>query len=349
MVRTQEYIQERISNSTMRARTIKTFKEHVSFLIQEAKTNSFPPDEFKRKCEKALEDAVKKWKEWLDYPVTAAKFVQNYKEAGKPEIAARQKEIFNKYRQQLDQMKIVYYEADDKKIKPGRWVKALRMDKLRKSGMDKADAFVTPIRKYMDYIFVNYTESSTNKAREIYSTMIHELQHTLYGIQPLNPEIKIRSAFVTDAKERSDAERPDEYLHSIFVSRTMPDKKLTTDQNAIRNIKKIFPSISEDEAMSIYWYWEARLKESENKSGYISDDNESMSRIMSMRTDDFGLSPGQNITKEMLLPYVRAFHFSSDISWLLLRWAANGYKDLDAFLNQINSLAKGKGKNSDMA
>ena len=57
----------------------------------------------------------------------------------------------------------------------------------------------------------------------------------------------------------------------------------------------------------------------------------------------FNLKPGGNITKEMLKPYIEGdtglMKNQTDISWLLLCWALNGFPDINIMLNKINQLA----------
>jgi hypothetical protein len=75
-----------------------------------------------------------------------------------------------------------------------------------------------------------------------------------------------------------------------------------------------------------------------NTDGYACEHTESMSRIMSIR-NLFGIKPGQNITPEMLKPYIKGEKEHTDVNWLLLCWASNGFKDIRLFLADINKLA----------
>ena len=53
----------------------------------------------------------------------------------------------------------------------------------------------------------------------------------------------------------------------------------------------------------------------------------------------FGVNPGQNITKEMLLPYIKGNKKDGNVSFILYCWALRGFPDLDGMLNKMNQLA----------
>jgi hypothetical protein len=63
-----------------------------------------------------------------------------------------------------------------------------------------------------------------------------------------------------------------------------------------------------------------------------------MSNITSIRKT-LGVKPGQNITKEMVLPYIKGEKNHTDVSWVLYCWALKGFPDLNGMLNKINDLA----------
>ena len=58
------------------------------------------------------------------------------------------------------------------------------------------------------------------------------------------------------------------------------------------------------------------------------------------------INPGENITKEMLKPYITGNKHSTDISWILSCWALNGFGDIDVMLNKMNQLALQNTKNN---
>ena len=82
-----------------------------------------------------------------------------------------------------------------------------------------------------------------------------------------------------------------------------------------------------------------KAKFQENKDpGYVCRETEKMSNIIAIR-NLFGVKPGQNITKEMVLPYIKGEKDHTDVSWILTCWALRGFPDLSEMLNKINDLA----------
>ena len=53
----------------------------------------------------------------------------------------------------------------------------------------------------------------------------------------------------------------------------------------------------------------------------------------------FGVNPGQNITKEMLLPYIKGNKEDTNVSFILYCWALRNFPDLDGMLYKMNRLA----------
>jgi hypothetical protein len=51
------------------------------------------------------------------------------------------------------------------------------------------------------------------------------------------------------------------------------------------------------------------------------------------------IKPGQNITPQMLKPYINGEKHHTDISWILMCWASKGFKDINLFLSDLNKLA----------
>ena len=60
----------------------------------------------------------------------------------------------------------------------------------------------------------------------------------------------------------------------------------------------------------------------------------------------FNVGPGGNITYNMLKPYITRQKHNTDISWVLLCWAQNGFPDINQMLNKINQLAFNQNKKS---
>ena len=75
--------------------------------------------------------------------------------------------------------------------------------------------------------------------------------------------------------------------------------------------------------------------------GYACSENEKMSNIVAIRKL-FNIKPGQNITLEMLKPYIKGEKHHTDISWLLFCWALKGFTDINILINKMNQLAQRK-------
>ena len=86
----------------------------------------------------------------------------------------------------LDSLKIKFYDELD----PINWSNIT----------DNAYAFVKGFKLYSDNtIYINLTQNDP----EPFDTLIHEIQHIIYNIKPLNPEEKIRDIFVTKNTKRA--------------------------------------------------------------------------------------------------------------------------------------------------
>ena len=85
------------------------------------------------------------------------------------------------------------------------------------------------------------------------------------------------------------------------------------------------------------WSFKSQIKEVE-KPGYVCSTTEKASNIQSIRSL-FNINPGQNITPQMLKPYITGEKKDGNISWMLMCWALRGFKDIHLFLSDINKLA----------
>jgi hypothetical protein len=161
---------------------------------------------------------------------------------------------------------------------------------------------------------------------EPYDTLIHEIQHIIYGIMPLNPEEKIHDIFVTKNTKRATTK-------SIEASgRT----RINPDAQTLKRAAIVIKSLGLD--MDAYRLVGWKRQADANDPAYVCQTTEKMSNIMAMRSH-FKLKPGQNITIAMLKPYIERKKANTDISWIILCWATNGFPDLNKMINRINTLA----------
>lgn len=256
-----------------------------------------------------LPKAVQWWKNWLSSPITQKKVQSNWDtwyRSGSVSV----KYIFPGYFKMLDSLKIKFYDELD----PINW-----------SDGQNAFAFVRPFLIYSDNtIYINLTKSDP----EPYDTLIHEIQHIIYNIKPLNPDEKIHDVFVTKNTKRATTK-------SIESSRETSYYDTQTLNRAAIVIKSLGLDIDADRLLG--WKRQAYTANAEDPA-YVCRETEKMSNIMAIRSL-FKLNPGQNITIAMLKPYIERKKSHTDITWIILCWAKNGFPDLNTMINRINALA----------
>jgi len=158
---------------------------------------------------------------------------------------------------------------------------------------------------------------------DIVALLVHEMQHLIYHIKPLNPDKKVQDAFVEKSTTLTTPEQ--------LISST---NNVATKLNAAGEAAAIL-NIQETE---ITKWSDALRKELALDPEYVTADTENMSRIMGIRSK-FDIQPGQNITLEMLKPYITGELYDSNIYWLLCFWAYKGFRNLNSVLNDLNQLA----------
>jgi len=256
-----------------------------------------------------LPKAVLWWKNWLSSPITQKKVQSNWDTWYRPGSVSVNY-IFPDYFKMLDSLKIKFYDELD----PINWSDIT----------DNAYAFVKGFKLYSDNtIYINLTQNDPDP----YGTLIHEIQHIIYGMQPLNPEEKIHDIFVTKNTKRAT---PNSIESSLRTTNDINDQILKQSAAVIK-------SLGLDMTAARLGLWKLRA-DNYSRPSYICQATEKMSNIMSVRSH-FKLKPGQNITIAMLKPYIEHKKKNTDISWILLCWAKNGFPDLNKMINRINTLA----------
>jgi hypothetical protein len=251
------------------------------------------------KWQPQLEKAKNYWIQWLSSPTTRVKFLNNWLKVEKNMTLAEVGNIFKKYIDSLKVLKLYYL---DSKLMPEK---------------SNAYAFVNEFEP--DKIFVNCSQNDPDP----YGTLIHEIQHLLYDIKPLNPEVQIANVFVDSNTKKSTPE-------TSF-------KKNSNSSYVANKIVSAGKQFGLPVANLTYLFVDARKREKEDP-GYACRETEKMSNITSIRSL-FGVKPGQNITKEMLLPYIKGEKDHTDVGWILDCWALSGFPDLNGMLNKMNQLA----------
>jgi hypothetical protein len=254
------------------------------------------------KWQSQLEKSKNYWIQWLSNPITKTKFLNNWKKVEKNMTLVEVGNIFKKYIDSLKVLKLYYF---DSKLIP-----------------DNADAFAFVNRYEPEKIFVNCSQNDPDP----YGTLIHEMQHMLYNIKPLNPEVQIGNVFVDSNTKKSTIKT----FFDIYKTKNLQSRELS-------NIDIISKNLGVAPSMLDYFLNVAKYKEKEDP-GYVCEETEKMSNITAIRKT-LGVKPGQNITKEMVLPYIKGEKDHTDVSWMLACWALKGFPDLNGMLNKINDLA----------
>ena len=267
------------------------------------KTLQQVPKECSSKWQPQLDKAKNYWIQWLSSPITRIKFLNNWQKVEKNMTLAEVGNIFKKYIDSLKGLKLYYYNS-----------------KLIPKSSDSY-AFVNDYNP--EKIYVNCSLNDPDP----YGTLIHEIQHLLYNIKPLNPGVQISNVFVDSNTEKSTPETFFDF-----------SKNSNQQSSKISNID----SVSKEYGVSVDFLEEIKLDayyyEVEVDYGYVCRETEKMSNIMAIR-NLFGVNPGQNITKKMLLPYIKGNKEDTNVSFILYCWALRGFPDLNGMLNKMNQLA----------
>ena len=266
-----------------------------------------------------LKQAQDYWKKWLSSPITKQKFRTNWNVQLKnekhllPSMIDGKKvdDIFEEYTDCINNLKLVFYDKTMSHIPNAAWVGGnIRTDK-------DAYAFVT--EKTPENIYVNCSLTDEDPL----GSLIHEIQHLLYFIKPLNPSITIQNVFL----------KPGDKKLSIKDSFQSNYKNINNSKNLINTSK----SLGVDEYILNDWLQKS-MDENTSDPGYVCSETEKASNIQSVR-NLLNIKPGQNITPQMLKPYINGEKYHTDIDWILMCWASKGFKDINLFLSDLNKLA----------
>ena len=265
------------------------------------KTLQQVPKECSSKWQPQLEKAKNYWIKWLSDDITRIKFLINWQKVERNMTLVEVGNIFKKYIDSLKNLKLYYYNS---KLMP-----------------KNANSYAFVNRFEPEKIYVNCSQNDPDP----YGTLIHEMQHMLYDIKPLNPDVQIGNVFVDSNTKKSTPK--------TFFKGNSNSNDYDVANKMISASKKFGVPIT----TLTYLLYDAENEEKEDP-GYSCRETEKMSNIMSIR-NLFGVKPGQNITKEMLLPYIKGEKFYENVAWVLKCWALRGFPNLDEMLNKMNQLA----------
>ena len=267
------------------------------------KTLQQVPKECSSKWQPQLEKAKNYWIKWLSDSITRIKFFINWQKVERNMTFFEVGNIFKKYIDSLKGLKLYYYNS---KLIP-----------------KNAEAFAFVNFAEPEKIYVNCSQNDPDP----YGTLIHEIQHLLYYIKPLNPGVQISNVFVDSNTEKSTPE--------TFFDFSKNSNQQSSKISGIDAVSKEY-GVSVDFLEEIKF--DAYYHEVEVEYGYVCRETEKMSNIMAIR-NLFGVNPGQNITKKMLLPYIKGNKEDTNVSFILYCWALRNFPDLDGMLYKMNRLA----------
>lgn len=281
-------------------------EKQLKFVLNE-QTSDEPEEECVSAFKNGFIEAKNWWLNWINNKTTLSKFCKNY---GITEDEGKM--WFEKYKKALNETVLNF---PNKRRFTSEW------------GGKSAQAFILK-GDTNNIIYCNCSYYSEWKQINIINTLIHELQHILHKIKPINPEEKISKVFEPSSTDNKSQNFGD-------VKKFFEGGKL--------NVEKI---VSIDDVKT---YWSARhkyyIEQGFTNDNYWCNLNEKMSNIASMRKL-FGLSPEDKITYEMIEPYLYVKKVNADIEFFLLCWTEKGFPDINQMLNRTNELAMDSNKNS---
>jgi hypothetical protein len=272
----------------------------------------------KTKTKTELIKAVSFWKNWLNDPITRKKVEKNWiDEANFIEIYSGYHRVssnyaWSKYFDILNNLNLIFY------------------DKTNPNEKLSAFAYVTPGSSLYD-IHINCAYYNI----ELLETLVHEIQHLLYHVKPLNPAKKIRDAFV-------DKNTKIENINNIFNFDKLElpfiiDKGLGASKDP--KMLEISKKLNINYSVLEYWKDESIERQKGEDPGYVCRETEKMSNIYAIRSL-FGIkASGKKITLNMLMPYIKREKNHGDIDFIIMCWAQRGFPDINGMIDKINGLA----------
>jgi hypothetical protein len=274
----------------------------------------------KTKAKTELSKAVIFWKNWLNDPITIKKVKENWKDKSNflpnyfNRFSVDSYAAWDKYFEILNNLNIIVYDDTTTNEHLGDF------------------AYVIPGASLYN---INVNCSLDDK--DLLGTMVHEIQHLLYHVKPLNPAKKINNAFVAKNEEIDPMSNIFDItkLGSFINANTLDDSKRMEDASK----KMEYASKNLNIPYTTLQHWKnASIVNGKKDPGYVCRQTEKMSNIMSIRRF-LGIQPKDKITLDMLMPYITTKQRHNDISWVLMCWAEQNFPDINVMLDEINALA----------
>ena len=282
---------------------------HIKIIRLDSSTAESEYDSGVKEKYNALLPKVREWwLNWLKNPKTIQKMVTNIngdKSFYSQDIDANWliKTIYPEYYKVLYSLEFRYFNPYTQK-----------RDNKYKNIEFKQGSYAFVNSSVPSTVFIDTTVADT----EAFDTLIHEVQHLLWNKYPMNPTKQLLKIF-------------NNKLSSIFSFDTDNDASVKKQLQVVATKYKI-------STMNLNTWKQWQEKNEKTNPGYTSSPTEKMSNIQAVR-NYFKLKPGQNITVEMLRPYINGSKEHTDVYWLLIGWAAAKFPDLQQFINGINKLA----------
>jgi hypothetical protein len=323
--------------------------------VNEAKGRVCTPDELKKidefikRCGPVLKGAIDFWKGWVNNEVTKQKFKSAY---GVDD--ARVNEVFAQYNAVFDKIVIKPFgfcaEGGESGLKYESVAKAATADPGLASKIRYNAAFVLGNRVDPNpYIYVNVDSSIGLGDADLDLVFVHEVQHIIYNIYPLNPDLKLDDCFTRENLGRAKSIR--DILTRLFKG---GDKKraFRSSADAKADLIKSF-GLNETGAETVMTTIEKILR-MPGMMNYATNKSEFLSRVMTLRRA-FGIKPGEDITLDLIKPTIEVIAaggkdwYSNEtgrqLIFILAHWSTasefseSGYLPISQVLNNINELA----------
>jgi len=286
------------------------------------------------------------WRTWLADSATQKKVYKNYllEPMGKENV----QKAFVRYEAMLQNLKLEFYDDT---------ITHSPITKVPVTKVRKASAFVIP-KYFLNILYANC--SSDNQ--DIYGTLIHEIQHLIYYIKPLNPDIKIRNTYATNTAVTATEKSIKKALDNVFtINQDGEYKRKKQWQPQVLPREEVEQMIKQAKSQNSflerhdvsYWLDQILINSEDSSPDYICKPTELGSVITRMK-ELFGLKPDTLIFPDKLLwPYIKLDNkfiepakYNTNVMWFLLCWAKKGFPNLNNHLQQVNQLAINKTKTS---
>lgn len=247
-----------------------------------------------------FDQAKTHWKNWLNNPTSISKMVNNL---GVTEDVIKSTYIPDWFRY-LDGMQLRYVNV----------------------GYNDTLAFVDP--REVNFLNMN-CQYKMEDSIDIVSIMVHEMQHGLETVHPINSKDMVKSI-----------------THADYKSKTNLFTKLFKDSD-VQRVCDMFGVNDINRMRKVMTYWHSVYHG--GLTGYACDPGETQARVSEIR-NKYNIQPGQPLPvdefKNVFMGKLRGAQYAN-ISWLLSCWALNWFHDdFMTYMGKLDSIAKNNVQNT---